>query len=144
MSGLSDENTKTINSKLKRISPYADLNLNFKRHPNTADVKPLKDIDAVKNAVKNLLLTNFGDRPFQPEVGSNITSLLFEPADIFTALSLKQEIKLCLEKFEPRVNGITVEVLNDEDRNAYFVTVAFNVLFDNKNQEISFYLERLR
>jgi len=91
-SALSDYN-KTKSSRLSRRNSYSDLDLNFRLHPNTSDIKPLTDLDAVKNSVTNLLLTNFGDRPFQPQVGSNITALLFEPADEFTAQSLKIEIK---------------------------------------------------
>ena len=142
-SALSDYN-KTKSSRLSRRNSYSDLDLNFRLHPNTSDIKPLTDLDAVKNSVTNLLLTNFGDRPFQPQVGSNITALLFEPADEFTAQSLKIEIKSSIERFEPRVNGVKVQVLNDEDRNRYAVTVGFNVLFSNNAEEINFYLERLR
>ena len=142
-SALSDYN-KTKSSRLSRRNSYSDLDLNFRLHPNTSDIKPLTDLDAVKNSVTNLLLTNFGDRPFQPQVGTNITALLFEPADEFTAQSLKIEIKSCLERFEPRANGVKVQVLNDEDRNRYAVTVGFNVLFSNNAEEINFYLERLR
>jgi len=142
-SALSDYN-KTKSSRLSRRNSYSDLDLNFRLHPNTSDIKPLTDLDAVKNSVTNLLLTNFGDRPFQPQVGTNITALLFEPADEFTAQSLKIEIKSSIERFEPRVNGVKVQVLNDEDRNRYAVTVGFNVLFSNNAEEINFYLERLR
>ena len=142
---LSDENLKSRNSRVSRSDVYADLDLNFRRHPNTADVRPLKDLDAVKNSVKNLLLTNYGDRPFQPGVGSNITSLLFEPADAFTANALRDEIKTCLERYEPRLSNVTVQTLIDDDRNAYEVTVGFTVRYDERSQqEISFYLERLR
>ena len=142
-SALSDYN-KTKSSRLSRRNSYSDLDLNFRLHPNTSDIKPLTDLDAVKNSVTNLLLTNFGDRPFQPQVGTNITALLFEPADEFTAQSLKIEIKSSIERFEPRANGVKVQVLNDEDRNRYAVTVGFNVLFSNNAEEINFYLERLR
>lgn len=142
-SSLSDYTAKK-SIKQAHKSTYADLDLNLKLHPNTSDVKPLLDLNAVKNAIKNLLMTNYGDRPFQPSVGSNITGLLFEPSDSFTSQGLQLEIKHCLEKFESRISGVRVEVLDDSDNNRYAVTVGFNVLFSNNDEEINFYLERLR
>ena len=141
--GLSDYNAKK-SQKVSRKNVYADLDLNFRLHPNTGDVKPLVDIDAVKNAVKNLLLTNYGDRPFHPEVGSNVTALLFEPCDEFTAQNVKSEIKLCLDTHEPRITAVAIETIADANNNRFAVTIGFTVLFSPIVQQIEFYLERLR
>ena len=113
-------------------------------NPGTKDVSPLIDLNAVKNAVKNLILTNHGDRPFRPDIGSNVAKLLFEPADEFTAATLKDEIKLCVERFEPRINEVSVLILNNAERNSYQVTIGFNVIASTQRKEIAFYLERLR
>ena len=86
---LSDYNTKKA-SNVARVSTFSDLDLRFRRHPNTSDIKPLTDIEAVKNALRNLLLTNSGDRPFHPEIGSGVTRLLFEPGDPYTAIAIKE------------------------------------------------------
>jgi hypothetical protein len=72
---------------------YADLNMAFLQHPVLKDITPLKDIDAVKQSVKNLVMTNFYERPFRPDIGSGVTGLLFEPADSFTGMALRDEIK---------------------------------------------------
>ena len=83
---------------------YADIPMNLLIHPNTEDLTVLKDIDAVKQAVKNLILTNFVERPFNPNLGSNVTALLFENADPFTKLSIQEEILKVLDKYGPRVS----------------------------------------
>lgn len=141
MAALSDKSNST-NVAITRT--YRDIPLSFQKHPGTGDVRPLKDIDAVKQSVKNLILTNFGDRPFQFDVGSNVTSLLFEPASGFTAQAIKTEILECLRTKEPRVNGVTVRVTDNSDRNAYVINLAYNVISLNLEVESSFYLRRLR
>jgi phage baseplate assembly protein W len=141
---LSDYN-KTRSSNVLRQNLYTDLPINFKSvHPNLKDIIALKDLDAVKQSVKNLILTNHGERPFQPDIGSNITGLLFEPADTFTANAIRMEIFAVLKRFEPRVTDITVQVFDNSDRNAYNITIGFRVIFAEGEQEVNFYLQRLR
>ena len=89
-----------------RKSLYADLNTLFIVHPTLKDIKPVTDIDAVKNAVKNLVLSSRYDRPFHPELGCRITDMLFENASPFTAVAIRQEIEQILQEFEPRINQI--------------------------------------
>lgn len=141
MASLSDKSNST-NVAITRT--YRDIPLSFQKHPGTGDVRPLRDIDAVKQSVKNLILTNFGDRPFQFDIGSNVTSLLFEPASSFTAQAIKTEILECLRTKEPRVNGVTVRVTDNSDRNAYVINLSYNVISLNLEVESSFYLRRLR
>lgn len=140
---LSDYNKERSSNVLKR-NLYSDLPLGVQIHPNLKDVIALKDIDAVKQAVRNLILTNQGERPFQPEIGSNITALLFEPADTFTAVAIQKEALRVLKKFEPRITNINVQVFDNSDRNAYQITVSFKIIFSDTQEEINFYLERLR
>ena len=134
----------TKSSLISRRKSYADLPLSFAIHPNTKDLTSLKDIDAVKQSVKNLVLTNFTERPFQPRLGTNVTGLLFENADPFTELAIKDEILRVLEEYEPRVNGVTVDVIDESDRNSYQVNIQFNVIFSDLREETNFYLERTR
>ena len=138
---FSDSNS---NSTVSRRRSYADLPLSFGIHPNTKDLTALKDIDAVKQSVKNLVLTNFSERPFQPRLGSGVTGLLFENADPFTQMAIKDEILRVLEEHEPRVNGVTVDVIDESDRNSYQITIQFNIIFSNQREETNFYLERTR
>ena len=140
---FSDNNTgrSTLTSR-RRL--YADLPLAFNIHPNTQDLTVLSDLDAVKQSVKNLILTNFNERPFQPRIGSNITGLLFEPADAFTEMAIRDEVLKVLEEYEPRVNGVVVEVIDESDNNSYRVSIQFNVIFSDQREETNFYLERTR
>ena len=132
-------------NKVAQPNLYTDFPIFFTRiHPTKKDISAVKDLEAVKHSVKNLVLTNFNERPFHPEIGSNVTALLFEPADVFTANAIKEEILYVLKKYEPRTNGHTVEVIDNSERNAYEITIGFNVIFSPKREEINFYLQRLR
>jgi phage baseplate assembly protein W len=113
-------------------------------HPVLNDIVPLYDIDAIKNAVKTLVLTSRFDTPFHPEIGTGISRLLFESVDPFTALSLKQEIENVLLKYEPRIVYPQVSVFDDSDRNAYQITITFAIAFAPTSPiEVSFYLNRI-
>jgi hypothetical protein len=139
-----DNNVFVKSSNIATSSVYSDLDLLFPIHPNRDDITPLKDLEAVKQSVKNLVLTNFFERPFHPEIGGNVTSKLFEPADKFTAIEIRDEIKEVLKKYEPRVNGVNVEVFDNLDANAFIVNIAFNVIYLQVETEVSFNLQRLR
>ena len=123
---------------------YSDLDLNFIENANSKDINPLTDIYAVKQSVKNLVLTNFFEKPFHPEIGGNVTSKLFEPADRFTAIAIRDEILEVLKNYEPRVSGVNVQVFDNSEENEYIVNIAFTVIFLQIETEISFNLQRLR
>ena len=123
---------------------YADLPMAFNVHPLHNDIKPLVDIDAVKQSVKNLVLTNYFDIPFHPEIGSNVSSLLFELVDQFTAEAIKREIRQVLYKYERRVQVLDVDVIDQADQNAYQVSIKFLVVANDKEIDIEFYLNRQR
>jgi phage baseplate assembly protein W len=123
--------------------PYSDLDVSLSRDV-TNDIAPLKDIDAVKAAVKNLVLTSFGERPFQPNLGSAIKSLLFEPADRISIAILRKSIVDVLRKNEPRIDSITIEVKDESENNRYVIDLGFRVISLNQEVDISFYLQRVR
>ena len=140
---LSDYNL----GKSKKIAAenlYADLDLSLTIHPNLKDIRPVKDIEAVKNSVKNIILTGNFERPFQPGFGSRITQLLFEPVDHLTSIQIKEEIKRVIGLYEPRVSVTRVMVRDESDRNRYDVTIQFLVNYYDEAPEVRFYLERLR
>jgi phage baseplate assembly protein W len=82
---------------------FKDLDLNFTIHPVKKDINTHKNEYAITNAVKNLILTNHYERPFQPEIGSNIRRLLFENVDSITGAQIEREITETIDNFEPRV-----------------------------------------
>ena len=132
----------TIRTTIK--NRYSDLDLNFTVHPVKKDINKHTDAMAVINAVKNLILTNHYERPFQPELGSNVRKLLFENLDIITAAALEKEITQTLNNFEPRVTVLGITVSPDFDNNSFNVTLQFNIINRTEPVTISFLLERIR
>ena len=104
---------------------YKDVSLSFTRHPITGDIASLIDADAVKRSVRNLINTDFFERPFHPEIGSNIRKTLFEPVDAATAETLSIYIEECIVNNEPRVELSSVRVDANIDRNGYNVIIEF-------------------
>ena len=106
---------------------YKDLNLNFSINPVTGDVTNVTDVIAVKRSVRNLLLTNHYDRPFHPEIGSNVQALLFENFGPITGNQLSRQIEEIIGNYEPRARVETVECYPVPETNTYDVRVYFYV-----------------
>ena len=106
---------------------YKDLNLNFSINPVTSDVTTVTDVNAVKRSVRNLLLTNHYDRPFHPEIGSNVQALLFENFGPITGNQLARQIEELIANFEPRARVESVECFPLPNTNTYDVRVYFYV-----------------
>lgn len=123
---------------------YTDLDLAFKAHPVTGDIVKNKDINAIIGSLKNLLYTNFYERPFQPQIGSNLRRLLFDPIDSFTTNSISTDIRNTIKNYEPRVAVEALEVTPDYENNGYYVTLTFFIQNDPEPIQINFYLERVR
>jgi len=123
---------------------YSDLDLTFNRVPVTGDVALRYDGQAVIASVRNLLLTNFYERPFQATVGSNITTLLFEPATNITASLISDEIKNVIQNFEPRVTISSLNVQLNENQNAFNVSLSFYVGNNTIPSTVNLILQRSR
>ena len=106
---------------------YKDLNLNFSTNPITQDVTAVTDVNAVKRSVRNLLLTNHYDRPFHPEIGSNVQALLFENFGPITGNQLSRQIEELIANFEPRARVESVECFPLPDVNTYDIRIYFYV-----------------
>ena len=106
---------------------YKDLNLNFSANPVTGDVTTVTDVNAVKRSVRNLLLTNHYDRPFHPEIGSNVPSLLFENFGPITGNQLSRAIEEMIGNFEPRARVTQVECTPIADSYSYSIVINFYV-----------------
>jgi len=127
---------------LKKI--YSDLDLTFTRNPATGDVSMSYDEQSVIRSVRNLLMTNFYERPFQPTLGSNLNAFLFEQISAITASSIETEIKNVVNNFEPRVSIDNVEVVAIEDANAFYVNLSFFIGNNTSPSEVNILLERTR
>ena len=135
--------SNTNNSKrANRI--YKDLDLNFGRNKVTNDVNKLTDVEAVKRSVRNLINTNHYERPFHPEIGSDVRGMLFEPMTPLTALNLQRKVAEVLNNFEPRIDLQQVLANPNIDNNSYELKIMFYVVGSNSPVEVETFLERLR
>jgi len=147
MSVLSDNiSNGSKSSNVARTAVYSDLDIRdgMFNHPVLKDVIPCYDTTAVKNSVRNLVLSNYYEAPFQPFRGSNVRALLFDNVDAYTATALQREITRVLIEYEPRINRVVVEVQDNMDNNSYDVSINFNIISLNTTTAVNFYLERLR
>lgn len=123
---------------------YKDLPLSFIAHPVTKTVKPLTNEAAIKRAVRNLILTNNYERPYNPLFGGNIRALLFENFTRGLELELKDKIKNVVRIYEPRASLENVDVRANEDQNALFVEIVFRPENQVDSVNLSFTVERIR
>ena len=107
---------------------YRDLDLFFAKRSRDKDVNVLSNVTAIKRSVRNLVLTNFYEKPFHPEIGSGVRELLFENATPLTSLAINQAITDVIKNYEPRAQLNFVDVNAQLDNNAYDVTVNFSVI----------------
>lgn len=123
---------------------FKDLDLNFAIHPIRKDVNIFKAEYAVINSIKNLVSTNHYERPFQPELGSNLRRLLFENIDPLLAAQIEREIEETIVNFEPRARISKVVAVASPDENLYKVRLEFFVINNPDPITINFFLERIR
>jgi phage baseplate assembly protein W len=123
---------------------YRDLDLRFNVHPVKKDVTKHLNEYAVINSVKNLVSINFFEKPFNPQFGSNLRALLFEPVDEITAVHIERAITEVIENYEPRVRVIEVVAALTPDENRYDVKLTFSILNNQNAITINFFLERIR
>lgn len=126
------------------MAKYTDIDLSFSRNPVTNDVSILTDQTSVKAAIKNLILTNLGERPFNSDLGSSINDLLFEPLSPITASEIEGRIITVLRNFEPRCKILGVKVVPKFDQNAFEVTIGFSLINDSRVSLVPITLKRLR
>ena len=116
------------NESTLNVKTYRDLDLFFTRRSRDSDVNVLTNVTAVKRSVRNLILTNFYEKPFHPEIGSGVSDLLFEIVSPLTAIALAQSVEDVINNYEPRALLLGVDVIDNIDANAYDITVTFEVI----------------
>ena len=132
-------------SKSKRNSrKFSDIDLNFTRNTITSDIIKVEDVIAVKRSVKNLVQTNFYERPFNPELGCGVRELLFENFTPMTKIFLEKKIQEVLLNYEPRIDLQSVKVDDDQDNNRLVVDIYFYVVGSPGPQTVTTFLQRLR
>lgn len=128
----------------ERKNIYRDFDLSFTFNPLTGDIGTKTDVNAINQSVQSLINTNFYERPFKPEIGSNIRAILFEPADVITTLDLKQSIVETLTNYEPRITLQDVLVQDKPDRNSYNISIVYRINSSNTIAQYDTILKRLR
>jgi len=130
----------------QRISrAFKDISLSFDMHPVTKDILVLKNEDAIKKSIRNIIQTMPSERFFNPSFGSDIKTSLFEFVDFGTASSLKTQIEIAIDNYEPRVDNVKVEVVPNSDQNSFEINVIFDIIGQNfPTQSFNYILEATR
>ena len=129
-------------SRSSRI--FKDLDLDFQLNSATKDIQKLTDVESVKRSVRNLINTNHYERPFHPEIGSNLRAMLFELITPQMTHVISKQIDLLIKNYEPRCRLVQINVQPDIDRNGYRASISFYVVNYPEPVEMEDFLERLR
>ena len=136
--------SQTQSKSTRNSRQFRDIDLDFNRNAVTNDVAVVEDVVAVKRSVKNLIQTNFYERPFHPELGCGIRELLFENFTPMTKIFLQRKIEEVLINYEPRINLQNVAVDDDQDKNRLVVDIYFYVVGVPGPQVVQTFLQRVR
>lgn len=136
----------TVDSNIRaRTKPYSDFDFVFKKHPVTKDVPIKRDVEAVKQSVRSILLTRRGEKFFDPDFGGSLTEFLFENFDPIVEAEMNQRIVNTLRNYEPRVKVLNIEIEDLSERNALHLRLEVQILSpENLTTDIEFIIERLR
>ena len=132
-------NESTRSSKI-----YKDLNLGFEQNTATKDIQKITDVEAVKRSVRNLINTNHYEKPFHPEIGSNLRAMLFELMTPQMNHVISKQIENLINNYEPRCRLVQVHTQPEFDRNGYSVQISFRVQNHPDEVIVESFLERLR
>ncbi len=123
---------------------YSDFLINFERHPINKDLVRVVNEDAVKRAMKNIVMTNRGEVPYQPARGGNIRRYLFEQMTPQTAQDIKDDMWTALSNEEPRINLQSVKVVPNYGEQHYTVVVTYTLLNESTSKTVKLTLERIQ
>tara|TARA_Y100000996_G_scaffold313374_1_gene249594 strand:- start:101 stop:526 length:426 start_codon:yes stop_codon:yes gene_type:complete len=132
------------NDSIRSAKIYQDLNLDFQKNTATKDIQKLTDVEAVKRSVRNLIKLNHYEKPFHPEVGSNLRAMLFENITPQINHAISKQIDLLIRNYEPRCRLVQLNVQPDVDRNGYRASISFYVVNHPDRVEVETFLERIR
>ena len=141
---MANYDASSTNKSKKSVRTYVDLDLDFARHPVTNDIVKIEDVNAVKRSVRNLVNTQFYERPFHPELGCGVRDLLFEQYTPMTGIFIRRKIEEVLNNYEPRARISSIQVNEQEDRNAIDVVINFYVLNLPNPVSVTTTLQRIR
>lgn len=123
---------------------YSDFMTNFNAHPNTGKLVTKTDVEAARRSLRNLILTNRGERFYKPTLGSNINSLLFEPATDIVTNQIKSLIQECIETYEKRIFLEKIDVNPIDEETTYNIDIYFSIINNANVYNLNIKLDRLR
>ena len=123
---------------------YTDLSFDFTANPQTGDVATVKDAVSVKRGIRNIIMTQGFERLFQPEIGSGIKNLLFEPMTPLTEQRLSDACRDAIDAWEKRASVIDITVISEEEYNRYRVAIKFNINNSLETEQVDVFLNRER
>ena len=129
-------------TSFKKSRSFKDVGMNFRLNANTKDVAAVINDNAIKQSIRNLILTVPGEKPFQPSIGSRVSELLFEPLDNFTSDAVRQEVINTIQQYEPRVTLTSVDINNRFSENAFDVVIEYKIVGLPTVETIEFVLKR--
>ena len=136
--------TQTVTTETSKRVIYSDFFTDFSPHVNTGQLNKKTNEDAVKQSVRNLLLTDFYERPYQPKIGSNLKALLFENYGPETQILIIDAVTDVFDKFEPRAVLISVNPIANPDNNSISVTIKFRIINSTEPASLQLLIERVR
>lgn len=131
-------------SQIGKKDLYSDFFDSFAVSPNSSQLARKTNDDSVKQSIKNLIMTEMGERPFQPKLGTSIHDILFEPSDISAAIQLQTHIEYVIKYYEPRVEKLNVSVNASEDGNYLQATIVFSIINNPTMSTVTINLKRVR
>ena len=134
-----------LTNESKRSSRiYKDLNLDFQQNTATKDIQKITDVESVKRSVRNLINLNHYEKPFKPEIGSNLKGMLFELFSPQMNHLISKEVDLLIRNYEPRCRLVNVNTVADADKKRYELSISFYVVNYPEPVVVQTFLERLR
>ena len=121
---------------------YVDFDLDFDKHPAHGDLTQVKKSTAISRSLKNIIMTNPGERLFQPDVEGGLGPLMFEQFNDLTTSRIESKIRQAIGKFEPRADVQSINVIPKPKENAYQVNIVYIPDNDIRETTIEVYLER--
>ena len=132
------------NKTKKSVKIYKDLNLDFQQNTATKDIQKIEDVESVKRSVRNLISLNFYEKPFHPEIGSNIRGMLFENITPQIGHFISKQVDMLIKNYEPRCRVVEVSSRPNFERNGYSISISFYVINSPTPVVVESFLERLR
>jgi phage baseplate assembly protein W len=133
------------NDITRNARQYTDLDLNFTRKNSNSDVNILTDVQAVKRSLRNLILLNYYEKPFHPEIAGGVRQMLFENMTPTVSIIIAKQIEQVIANYEPRARLVSIRAIPNYDKNSYEVNIEFYIVnTPTELVDMSVMLERLR